>query len=66
MKSDYKWLHEWELILKGKYILELGCGDGKDSHVLFELGRELVACDRNLCFLQPKNDPLLQPNFDPP
>ena len=48
MKSDYKWLHEWELILKGKYILELGCGDGKDSKVLFELGRKLVACDRNL------------------
>jgi SAM-dependent methyltransferase len=48
MKSDYKWLHEWDLILKDKDILELGCGDGKDSQVLFELGKKLVACDINL------------------
>ena len=48
MKSDYNWLHEWDLTLKGKDILELGCGDGKDSQVLFEIGRKLVACDKNL------------------
>lgn len=49
MKADYKWLQEWALILKEKNILELGCGDGKDSQVLFKLGKKLTVCDRDLC-----------------
>lgn len=52
MKSDYKWLYEWNHVLKGKDILELGCGDGKDSQVLLGFGRRLVACDKDLSNFQ--------------
>ncbi|NQZ32551.1 MAG: GNAT family N-acetyltransferase [Oceanospirillaceae bacterium] len=45
MKSDHRWLEQWQGIFKGKRVLELGCGDGRDSRILAEHVASLVACD---------------------
>ena len=43
MKSDHRWLEQWQGIFKGKRVLELGCGDGRDSRILAEHVASLVA-----------------------
>ena len=45
MKTDYKWLEKWANDLKGKSILELGCGEGADTAVIATYADTVIACD---------------------
>lgn len=47
LKSDHKWLDEWCSHLRGKRVLELGCGQGLDTSVISGQAESLVACDLN-------------------
>ena len=51
MKHDHSWLVPYAEMLKGKVILELGCGSGIDSTVLSEYAERLVSGD-----LAPKSE----------
>lgn len=51
MKHDHNWLVSYAEILKGKVILELGCGSGKDTIVLSDYAETLVSGD-----LAPKSE----------
>lgn len=45
MKTDYKWLDPWSSNLKGKEVLELGCGSGIDTDAIAKYTKTIVACD---------------------
>lgn len=45
MKRDHAWLESYTEMLKGKAVLELGCGPGIDSKVLSQFSDFLVSCD---------------------
>lgn len=45
MKHDYNWLEPYVKILKGKEVLELGCGSGLDTTVISTLAKRLVSSD---------------------
>ncbi len=45
MKQDYKWLEPWTDAIAGSKVLELGCGQGIDSHFIARHAQKLIACD---------------------
>ena len=45
MKHDHTWLVSYTEILKGKVVLELGCGSGIDSTVISDYAETLVSGD---------------------
>lgn len=45
MKTDHGWLEQWTSILRGRRVLELGCGNGTDTKMLAMSVGNLVACD---------------------
>jgi SAM-dependent methyltransferase len=48
MKSDYFWLNKWENTLSGmdkNCALELGCGKGKDSRIISQWFKKVIATD---------------------
>jgi len=45
MKDDHNWLAPYAEILKGKVILELGCGSGIDTTVLSGYAETLISGD---------------------
>ena len=45
MKHDHNWLLPYAEILKGKVILELGCGSGIDTTVLSGYSETLISGD---------------------
>jgi SAM-dependent methyltransferase len=47
MRSDSKWLERWKDLISGKRVLEMGCGDGKDTRILKARAGMLVSCDLN-------------------
>jgi len=55
MGIDYKWLAKWAPYLRGKAVLELGCGQGIDTQVISSWAESLVACDLNPDTIQEKN-----------
>ena len=48
MKHDHRWLEQWQNVVAGKKVLELGSGDGRDSRILADNVASLVACDLNV------------------
>ena len=46
--TDNSWLHKWQPVLSNKTVLELGCGQGRDTGDLLTLVNSLVACDRDI------------------
>ena len=47
MKPDHKWLVKWASYLRGKKVLELGCGQGIDTLLISSWAESLVTCDFN-------------------
>lgn len=45
MSKDHQWLNFWTRKLRMKSVLELGCGSGIDTTILYRLADTLVACD---------------------
>ena len=45
LKSDHNWLDEWASHLRGKRVLELGCGQGADTSLISGWAESLIACD---------------------
>ena len=49
---DDNWLDRWLAALvqrcAGRPVLELGCGDGRDSAILARAGLDVVALDRSV------------------
>lgn len=44
---DDQWLDKWHTELINKTVLELGCGQGRDSAQLLPFVNKLIACDRD-------------------
>jgi ubiquinone/menaquinone biosynthesis C-methylase UbiE len=62
IKNDYNWLLAYKNELLGKNVLELGCGNGLDTKLLFELCTHVSVIDINYEYLAQikKNYPKVQ------
>ena len=63
LTDDYNWLQKWKKELENETVLELGCGEGIDSEILFKLSKCLTATDKRVDIIEKNLEKTPQINF---